>query len=129
MTLQDHTRLRQALLSLRPGANFILAGDTYAALMWDPANAQAKPSEAEVNAEIDRLNAAEDASIARLNDVALDAQVADTIQKLKTSTLTQMNTFIDNQLTGTTVAQLRTQSVALHKRTFAVLMFLAKQLP
>lgn len=46
----------KALISLRPGAGWHLNGDTYEGLEWQD-EYQAKPTEAEVNAEITRLEA------------------------------------------------------------------------
>jgi hypothetical protein len=45
-----------ALQSLRPGAEWSLHGDNYAGLEWFD-KSQSKPTEAEVNAEITRLEA------------------------------------------------------------------------
>jgi hypothetical protein len=45
-----------ALQSLRPGAQWVLRGDEYAGLEWLD-EVQAQPSEAEIQAEIVRLNA------------------------------------------------------------------------
>ena len=46
----------ESLLSLRPGAQWVLRGDTHASLEWVDTN-QTKPTEAEVAAEIVRLTA------------------------------------------------------------------------
>lgn len=46
----------QALQSLRPGAQWVLRGDSIAGLEWLDQN-QAQPSESEISAEIARLNA------------------------------------------------------------------------
>ena len=50
------TTITEAILSLRPNANFYIVGGTYAGVQWDDA-AQAKPTEAEVLAEIARIDA------------------------------------------------------------------------
>lgn len=44
----------QALLSLRPGAEWTLNGDTYAGLVWLDQK-QSKPTQEEIDAEIARL--------------------------------------------------------------------------
>ena len=44
----------QALLSLRPGAEWTLNGDTYEGLVWLD-SIQQKPTAEEINQEIDRL--------------------------------------------------------------------------
>jgi hypothetical protein len=46
-----------ALQSLTPGAQWVLRGDLYSGLEWLPDNTQTQPTEAEVQAEITRLNA------------------------------------------------------------------------
>jgi hypothetical protein len=46
----------QALQSLRPGAQWVLRGDSLAGLEWLD-HAQTQPTETEINAEIARLNA------------------------------------------------------------------------
>lgn len=48
--------IHKALISLRPNAVWILQGDDYSGIEWLDDN-QTKPTEAEVNAEIVRLQA------------------------------------------------------------------------
>ena len=48
--------IAKALTSLRPGAQWVLRGDTYAGLEWLDTE-QTKPSEADVTAEAARLQA------------------------------------------------------------------------
>lgn len=48
--------IHKALISLRPNAVWILQGDDYSGIEWLDVN-QTKPTEAEVNAEIVRLQA------------------------------------------------------------------------
>ena len=47
----------KSLLNLRPGAGWHLAGDSYSSIQWMDTR-QAKPTEAEIQAEVDRLQAA-----------------------------------------------------------------------
>ena len=54
----------QALLSLRPGAEWVLRGDDYAGLEWLDSGQQ--PTEQEVKAKIIELNAAEPMRLLRI---------------------------------------------------------------
>jgi len=45
----------EAVLSLRPGAQFIVNGDTYEGLWWSDDNDLSPPTEEEINQEIERL--------------------------------------------------------------------------
>jgi hypothetical protein len=50
--------LTQALLNLRPGAQWSLSGDTIAGLVWlEPEGGQTQPTDAEIEAEVARLAA------------------------------------------------------------------------
>jgi hypothetical protein len=51
--------LTAAILSLCPGATWVLTGDDYKTLQWNCASPE-KPSEAALRAEVDRLQAAWD---------------------------------------------------------------------
>lgn len=55
-----------ALQSLVPGAQWVLRGSEYAGLEWLEANTQAKPTEAEINAKIAELDAAEGMRLLRI---------------------------------------------------------------
>ncbi len=50
----------KAIISLRPNSNWVLRGDSYNGLEWLD-QSQTKPTEAEINAEIIRLQAEYDA--------------------------------------------------------------------
>ena len=52
--------LTKAILSLRPGATWVLHGEAYEGLTWTDAQ-QTKPTEAELQAEVERLQAEYDA--------------------------------------------------------------------
>ena len=54
----------EALIALKPKAQFILRGDTYAGLEWLDKN-QIMPTEDEINAKIAELEAAEPAKLVR----------------------------------------------------------------
>ena len=56
----------QALQSLRPNAEWVWYGEDYDGLQWMD-QVQTKPSEAEINAEIARLEALEPSRIATAN--------------------------------------------------------------
>ena len=49
--------ITEALLSLRPGAQWSLSGDTYEGLNWFDENELSPPTEEEVQAEVKRLQA------------------------------------------------------------------------
>lgn len=49
--------LTQALLNIRPGAQWEINGDTYEGLVWREGNTQEKPTKEELDAEIARLRA------------------------------------------------------------------------
>ena len=49
--------ITEALLSLRPGAQWSLSGDTYEGLIWFDENELPPPTEEELQAEIERLQA------------------------------------------------------------------------
>lgn len=53
MSVAEHQSIVQAVVSLRPGAVFVLRGDTYADLDWQD-DTQSKPTEEEVAAEVER---------------------------------------------------------------------------
>ena len=48
----------EALLALRPNAEFVVRGDEYSGIEWHDTE-QTKPSEADVNAKVAKLTAAE----------------------------------------------------------------------
>ena len=54
----------EALIALKPKAQFVLRGDTYAGLEWLDEN-QTKPTEDELNAKISELEAAEPMKLLR----------------------------------------------------------------
>ena len=55
-----------ALQALRPGAQWVLRGSEYSGLEWMEANESAKPTEAELNAKIAELDAAEGMRLLRI---------------------------------------------------------------
>ena len=55
-----------ALQALRPGAQWVLRGSEYSGLEWMEANETAKPTEAELNAKIAELDAAEGMRLLRI---------------------------------------------------------------
>ena len=64
----------QALLSLRPGAEWTLRGSDYSGLEWFDSN-QTKPTETEINSKISELNNAE---AMRLLRIERDVRIAKT---------------------------------------------------
>jgi len=61
MNIDNTKTIVDALRSLRPGAQWVLNGETYEGLVWHDTE-QSKPSQAEVFAEIPRLQAEYDAN-------------------------------------------------------------------
>ena len=55
----------QALLSLRPGAEWVLEGEDYSGLEWMDSS-QTKPTETEVNSKISELDSAEPMRLLRI---------------------------------------------------------------
>ena len=55
----------QALLSLRPGAEWVLRGTEYSGLIWRDKD-QTKPTETEINSKISELDAAEPMRLLRI---------------------------------------------------------------
>ena len=55
-----------ALQALRPGAQWVLRGSEYSGLEWMEVNETAKPTEAELNAKIAELDAAEGMRLLRI---------------------------------------------------------------
>ena len=55
----------QALLSLRPGAEWVLEGEDYSGLTWLDSS-QTKPTETEVNSKISELDSAEPMRLLRI---------------------------------------------------------------
>jgi hypothetical protein len=49
--------INDAIVSLRPGASWFLNGDTYEGLWWSDENELPPPTEEEIQAEIERLQA------------------------------------------------------------------------
>ena len=49
--------ITEAIRNLKPGANFCVNGDTYEGLVWHDENELPPPTEEEVQAEIERLQA------------------------------------------------------------------------
>lgn len=122
--IQKHRDTVAAITSLRPGKQFYFANNV---LTFIDATVVA-PTQAEIDAEIARAKAVSDTEDARIVNVQADTTTADLLNRLRTSTLAQMSTWVDTQLSGTTVTQVRDQSRALHKRELAILMLLVKKL-
>lgn len=59
--------LAKAILSLNPAARFVMQDGTYDTLTWQPDHQGAQPTQAEAEAELARLQAAEPVATARLN--------------------------------------------------------------
>jgi hypothetical protein len=96
--------IQQALLTLRPGAEWVLHGDTYAGLEWLDA-VQTKPTEQEIVDEIAALDAAATAEATREADIRGDAGRVDLLNRLKTASPSQIDTWVDNNVTNIATAR------------------------
>jgi hypothetical protein len=108
-------KLNRAILSLRPGAQFSLQGETYDNLVWLD-TALARPTRAEVNAEIARLDQLDTQESSRIIDIRNDATRSDMLAQLRAATPTQISNWVDNQINGTTVTAVRDQCRVVFKR-------------
>ena len=73
--------LAQALFSLRPGAEWYCEGNTYAGLEWRDKN-QTQPTEAEIQAEITRLEADYAANEYQRQRASAYPSIADQLDKI-----------------------------------------------
>jgi len=74
-----------AIKSIRGTAEYTLNGDTYAGLEWLD-QSQTKPTEQEVNDEIDRLDAAAVTEVARIEDTKNDTEAMAFLDLMKSKT-------------------------------------------
>jgi hypothetical protein len=86
--------LAKAITSLRPGAEWILNGETYDGLDWLD-QAQAKPSLKEINAEVNRLMAIEAANNYKLLRSAEYPDFKDYIDGVVKNDQQQIQAYID----------------------------------
>ena len=73
--------IAKALTSLRPGAQWVLRGDTYAGLEWLDTE-QTQPTEAEITAESERLQAEYTATEYQRNRAPLYPSLGDQLDAL-----------------------------------------------
>lgn len=66
------------------------------------------------------------AEVARAASIRTDGDRIDILNRLKTATLAEMNTYVNNQIAGGTVTQLRDQTRAMFKRVLAAIMLDAR---
>jgi hypothetical protein len=93
-----------ALQALKPGAQWVWNGSDYTGLEWLD-ETQTKPTEQEILDKINELNAAADAESIRITNFKNDAAQADLLDRLKTATPNQIDTWLTNNVT--TLAQAR----------------------
>jgi hypothetical protein len=73
--------ITKALLSLRPKAQWVLDGDNYSGLNWLDTN-QTQPTEAEITAEVARLQAEYDNNEYQRQRVQAYPSIADQLDKI-----------------------------------------------
>jgi hypothetical protein len=96
--------IARAISSLRPGAPWVLRGDTLADLEW--LDAGSPPTEAEISAEVARLAALDSAW-------ATDVDRLDIISKLKGASPTQIKNYVQNNVTDLASAKTLLSKVLL----------------
>lgn len=81
MNIDSIKNITHALQSLRPGAQWVLNGETYEGLVWMDTE-QTKPSQAEVFSEIPRLQAEYDANEYQRQRAAEYPKIADQLDAI-----------------------------------------------
>lgn len=109
-----------ALLSLRPNAEWKLDGTSYAGIEWLDSSTT-KPTEQEINDEIARLDTVEAAEVQHIDSVKQDAELVDILDRLNSLTPAQWRTMVDGIAT---LADART----MFYRMGLVLMILAREI-
>lgn len=74
----------------------------------------------------DTSGAVDAAEAARVAAIRADSTRIDILSRFKTATLADMSTYVDTQIAGGTVTQLRDQSRAMFKRILAAIMLDAR---
>ena len=96
MNIENTKTIIHALQSLRPGAQWVLNGETYEGLVWND-TVQTKPTQAEILAEIPRLQAEYDANEYQRQRAAEYPKISDQLDMLwhaiNTGNLTTTSTF------------------------------------
>jgi hypothetical protein len=64
----------------------------------------------------------------RLSTIRNDAQIAALLEQLRTTTLAQQDSYVDNNIASTNVTTLRNEVRVMFKRVIAVLSLMAKQI-
>jgi len=89
--------ITKALKSLRPGAPFGLTNEDYSTLEWLDANIPV-PTEQEVLDEITRLDALEDAEVARKEDTKNDTEGMAFLELMKSKTSAQRKDWLSSNV-------------------------------
>ena len=87
----------RALQSLRPQAQWVMEGSTYAGLNWLD-QVQTKPTEQEVLDEIVRLDAADATEVARIEDTKNDAEGMAFLNLMKSKTSAQRKDWLSSNV-------------------------------
>ena len=106
------SKLGDAITSIRPGAQWIINGDTYAGLVWLD-GVQVMPTALEVTNAQAALDAAAAAEVQRQSALNIDAGVITLLNQAKTSTVAQIDTWLTTNVT--TLAQARSVLAAIIK--------------
>jgi hypothetical protein len=101
--------VRDALVALRPGAQWALVGDV---LTWLDTT-QTQPTQTEIDNKIAELDAAAAAEVTRQSGINADSNLQQLLTQAKTSSVAQIDTWIANNVT--TLAQARTVLAAIIK--------------
>ena len=88
-----------ALQALRPGSQWRWHGSDYTGLEWLD-ETQTKPTEQEITDKIDEINAAAEAENTRITSFKNDSAQTDLMDRLKTATPNQIDTWLNNNVTS-----------------------------
>lgn len=119
-----HLDMIRAIKSLRPGALWA-AGDDYSSLSWLPGNAQAKPTQAEVDAEVARLAALDATNTAEVTAIQTDADRTALTNALN-GTLAEIDAYVRGKINAD-AATTTASAIACLKRVETAVVILAKQ--
>ncbi len=106
------TEIANALIVLRPGAAWVVHGDTYDDIEWTD-QVQIKPTLQEVQTAVASLAIVAATEAARRTDIRADSGRIDLLNRLQTATPAQIDTWLTNNVTN--LAQARAVLAAIIK--------------